>query len=125
MQRCLGCMREFGDEFDVCPHCGYLVGTEAASKNHLAPGTVLQNRYTLGKVLGQGGFGITYIAWDQKLERAVAVKEYMPNALASRMTGDREISCYNDEARRQFEQGLEKTRRRRTRSRSSARSKAS
>ena len=110
MQRCLGCMREFGDEFDVCPHCGYLVGTEAVSKNHLAPGTVLQNRYTLGKVLGQGGFGITYIAWDAKIGRAVAVKEYMPNALASRMTGEKEISCYNDEAQRQFTLGLEKTR---------------
>ena len=64
MQRCLGCMREFGEEFDVCPHCGYIVGTGAASKNYLEPGTVLQSRYTLGKVLGQGGFGITYIGWD-------------------------------------------------------------
>ena len=110
MQRCLGCMREFGDAFDVCPHCGYIVGTEAASKNHLAPGTVLQDRYTLGKALGQGGFGITYIAWDNKIGRAVAIKEYMPNALASRMTGEKEISCYNEEARRQFELGLAKTR---------------
>ncbi len=38
MRRCLGCMREFGDAFDVCPHCGYIVGTGAASKNHLPPG---------------------------------------------------------------------------------------
>ncbi len=110
MHRCLGCMREFGEEYDVCPHCGYIVGTEAASKNHLAPGTVLQDRYTLGKALGQGGFGITYIAWDNKIGRAVAIKEYMPNALASRMTGEKEISCYNEEARRQFDLGLAKTR---------------
>ena len=103
-------MREFGEEFDVCPHCGYIVGTQAASKNHLAPGTVLQERYTLGKVLGQGGFGITYIAWDNKIGRAVAIKEYMPNALASRMTGEKEISCFNEEAQRQFDLGLAKTR---------------
>ncbi|MBR5620495.1 MAG: D-alanyl-D-alanine carboxypeptidase family protein [Clostridia bacterium] len=110
MHRCLGCMREFGEEYDVCPHCGYIVGTEAASKNHLAPGTVLQDRYILGKALGQGGFGITYIAWDNKIGRAVAIKEYMPNALASRITGEKEISCYNEEARRQFDLGLAKTR---------------
>ena len=70
-------MREFSEEFFVCPYCGYVVGTEAASRNYLAPGTILRNRYTLGKVLGQGGFGITYIAWDNKIGRAVAIKEYM------------------------------------------------
>ena len=110
VQRCLGCMRKFGEEFEICPYCGYTVGTEAKAKNHLAPGTVLQNRYTLGKVLGQGGFGITYIAWDGKIGRAVAVKEYMPYAFASRMTGEKEVSCYSEEARQHFLQGLEKTR---------------
>ena len=111
MQRCLGCMREFGEEFDVCPHCGYIVGTGAASKNYLEPGTVLQNRYTLGKVLGQGGFGITYIAWDNKIGKAVAVKEYMPNAFASRVPGEKSVSCYNTQALAEFRSGLEKTRR--------------
>ena len=110
MHRCLGCMREFGDGVGVCPYCGYVVGTEAAARNHLAPGTVLQGRYTLGRALGQGGFGITYIAWDQKLERAVAIKEYMPNAFASRMTGQKEVACFTEDAQRQFRQGLEKTR---------------
>ena len=110
MQRCLGCMRVFRDEFEVCPHCGYIVGAEAAAKNQLPPGTVLQNHYILGKVLGQGGFGITYIAWDNKIGRAVAIKEYMPNAFASRMTGEKEVSCYSEESRRQFNLGLKKTR---------------
>ena len=110
MQRCLGCMQTFDNAFDICPHCGYVTGTKAASKMHLEPGTTLQNRYTLGRVLGQGGFGITYIAWDNRLQRAVAVKEYMPSAFASRLTGEKEISCYNEDARRQFRHGLEKTR---------------
>ena len=75
MRRCLGCMREYDEAFDLCPECGYIAGTPAESAMHLAPGTLLCGRYLLGKVLGQGGFGITYIAWDNKLDLAMAVKD--------------------------------------------------
>lgn len=46
-------------------------------ENHLLPGTILQNgRYRIGKVLGQGGFGITYLAEQIGLNRTVAIKEF-------------------------------------------------
>ena len=108
MRRCLGCMREYDETFDLCPECGYVAGTPAESLLHLAPGTRLAGRYLLGRVLGQGGFGITYIAWDEKLDRAVAVKEYMPRAYASRTQGVPNVTCFNDVARTQFRAGLEK-----------------
>ena len=44
-------------------------------------------RYTIGSVLGQGGFGITYRATDSQLGRDVAIKEYLPAALAIRQDG--------------------------------------
>lgn len=50
----------------------------------LPPGTIIDGRYKLLKALGQGGFGITYIAWDCELNRNVAVKECFPSGICLR-----------------------------------------
>src|SRR3982074_2560382 len=52
----------------------------------LRPGQVV-GRYRIVSVLGQGGFGITYRALDSELGREVAIKEYLPAALAVRQDG--------------------------------------
>ena len=49
----------------------------------LAVGTELAE-FEITSLVGQGGFGIVYEAWDHTLERVVAIKEYMPSSLASR-----------------------------------------
>ena len=108
MQRCYGCMKEFGKEYDVCPYCGYIVGTKPESKSHLLPGTMLLGRYTVGKAIGHGGFGITYIAWDNKIQKTVAVKEYFPNAFSARGEGETKVFCYNNDAETFLKQGIQK-----------------
>jgi serine/threonine protein kinase len=52
----------------------------------LLPGTRLAE-FEVRRVLGSGGFGIVYLAWDHALEREVALKEYMPGTLAGRGAG--------------------------------------
>ena len=54
----------------------------------LPPGAVLAE-FEIREVLGVGGFGIVYRAWDAALQRDVALKEYMPVSLASRGAGER------------------------------------
>lgn len=67
-----------------CPSCGLTEGTYTPAAHHLPPGTVLGGRYLVGRVLGEGGFGITYIGCDLRLELRVAIKEYYPVDRVSR-----------------------------------------
>ena len=75
---CWGCMQLV--EEDVCPYCGYEMQDKIDSTMYLAPGTQL-GKYLIGRVLGQGGFGITYLAYDMVLNLKVAIKEYLPKPL--------------------------------------------
>jgi Leucine-rich repeat (LRR) protein/tRNA A-37 threonylcarbamoyl transferase component Bud32 len=83
---CYNCFQERPEGGGPCPHCGFdLAENEKKFPVALRAGTLLNNRYIVGRVLGQGGFGITYLAWDTKLEARVAVKEFMPNEIATRI----------------------------------------
>lgn len=73
-----------------CEHCGYDPARECVQPYFLRPGTILYGRYVVGKVLGQGGFGITYIGWNLALDRKVAIKEYFP---AGQVMRDPGASC--------------------------------
>ncbi len=79
---CYGCFCE--KEGDVCPHCGYVPNADNHPFLALPLGTILAGRYMAGKVLGMGGFGITYLGFDLTLQVKVAIKEYMPQGLATR-----------------------------------------
>ena len=73
---CINCMKEKPEGENVCPHCGFASQTYVIPQYVLPPYTILNGKYLLGKVLGMGGFGITYMALDLMLEHPVAIKEY-------------------------------------------------
>jgi serine/threonine protein kinase len=104
---CPGCMENKGAA-KTCPYCGLPAGAGPESALHLPPGTILQDKYLLGRALGQGGFGITYLAWDLNLNLKLAIKEYLPLDMASRASGQTEISVYKKEFAGSFQYGLEK-----------------
>ena len=82
-ERCPNCMQQVGNA-DCCPYCNFDVAGYEEISNSLEPFTVLQNKYMVGRVIGVGGFGITYIGWDMNLQTYIAIKEYFPEALAVR-----------------------------------------
>ena len=78
---CYGCMREM--ESHVCPHCGWT--EEQNNERHQLPvGTVLADKYLIGRALGQGGFGITYLGLEVNLNMVVCVKEFYPSSTVNR-----------------------------------------
>jgi len=61
--------------------------------------------FELTRVVGQGGFGVVYEAWDTDLERVVAVKEYLPVSLSTR-TGNGTVSPLSERTRETFDLGM-------------------
>lgn len=79
---CYKCMKKLKDE-QKCS-CGFDIDNYKVSVHQLAPGTVLHGRYRVGVILGEGGFGITYIGRDELLDSRVAVKEFYLSGYVSR-----------------------------------------
>lgn len=79
---CMSCMNENSGE-EICPVCGF------DSKNQnpveaLPLHSVLNDRYTVGKVISSNGEGISYIGFDASNDVAVIIKEYFPTSIANR-----------------------------------------
>jgi len=108
IRRCMGCMSTYEAIDEMCPFCGYIEGTPAKEAYHIKPGSLLYDRYTVGRAIGFGGFGITYIAWDNKLMQKVAIKEYMPSEYATRVPGNLTVTIYDGERYTEFMTGLQK-----------------
>ena len=82
---CPYCMTKNEEDSRLCSICGK--PQKVQNEIHQLPvGTILENRYYVGAVIRQGGFGITYVGCDTRLEKKVAIKEYYPSGLVNRMS---------------------------------------
>ncbi len=69
---------------DKCPNCSYTYAKDLTDRCRLPLKSYLNNRYIMGSTIGVGGFGRTYIAYDNVNFNKVAIKEFFPASLATR-----------------------------------------
>ena len=88
---CPICQSPLAPGQDPCPSCGASLGLGASTPaRNLAVGSTLhQGKFTVGRVLGEGGFGITYKGAHRDLRRPVAIKELFPLDLGATRLGTR------------------------------------
>ena len=104
---CFGCMQELPAENAVCPFCG--------QDNHLRvngpvflKGSILGGQYLTGKVLGHGGFGITYLGLDLSLDRKVAIKEYFPEGIVHRDPETQHVKPIDNTTAETYKKGMKR-----------------
>lgn len=100
----------FIDAGCYCPACGRDTTSYVPLPFHLQPLTQLRgDRYVVGRLLGSGGFGITYLGRDLTLGVRVAIKEFFPVGQASRIASvSNEVACYSGTPKEDFERGRER-----------------
>lgn len=103
---CHSCFEPTGAA-ESCPECGYTAGLENTNLLYLKPGTLLASKYLVGQVLGQGGFGITYLGWDTNLDVKLAIKEFFPQGLVSRQPGESYIVSFAGTASEEYSYGID------------------
>jgi serine/threonine protein kinase len=92
----------------TCPTCGRPFDLPPRSPLQMKPRTILREQYLIGRALGDGGFGITYLSWDMGLESRLAIKEYMPNGVAGRSGSETKVVPYTEQTKQEFEWGLDR-----------------
>ena len=107
---CINCMKEKNSHGTKCEYCGFDLTTAVIPAHHLKPFSILAGKYLVGRAIGEGGFGITYIGMDLNLEMRVAIKEYYPNGSAVRdINGEgATVQSQSRESRALYENGREK-----------------
>jgi len=99
-------MKKIAPHGMVCPACGRAV-TIQNEPHQLPVNSIINGRYVIGRTLGAGGFGITYIGYDLKMECRVAIKEFYMSGSVSR-TRSLTVVPTNEQAKVFFSKGRER-----------------
>lgn len=105
-QLCSSCFSAIKKE--PCRKCGYCSDSYVPDNMVLPVGSILMGNFLIGRVLGKGGFGITYQAYDVKYDYHIAIKEYFPIELALRAAGETGLVARDKKSSELFKKGVEK-----------------
>ena len=99
LKYCYSCMAQLASGQPVCPVCGRDNSIFVNPGTALPEGTILAGKYLIGRILGQGGFGITYLGYDPALKVRLAIKEYFPAGIAIRTADSVRVTTVSDPAK--------------------------
>lgn len=102
---CPNCFKRLPPGTTMCQSCTFDKAKYTQNAVALPLYTIINDQYLIGRVLGQGGFGITYKALDTLDNKIVAIKEYMPSEYSERMGVTVHPISDNSKASRVFEHG--------------------
>lgn len=105
---CPFCFKDGMGKNQICRCCGYDVKKAQIHRLGLPQFKVIHSRYVLGCVLGSGGFGITYKAWDISSRSVCAVKEFVPLGIIGRDMGSGMIYPLSGAEEDNFEHGKQR-----------------
>lgn len=91
-RRCMGCMRICDYDDEKCPNCGYPKKPKKELPLYSLPGTRLNNRYILGKLISYDGYQATYLGYDESLNQKVFLREYLPENLCIKFSENKIIT---------------------------------
>lgn len=97
MKFCMNCMSQYGDDYQICPHCGFQEGTLPTDSRCMEPGVILADRYIVGMPLAADSWTIRYIGWDALTEQKVTVNEFFPTRFAVREMGKTALTVVKQE----------------------------
>lgn len=93
---------------ETCPCCGFNKAEFTPDVTVLPMGTKLNDKIVVGSVMGKGGFGITYLGYDLRMDKVIAIKEYCPNGISYRVHSGNELAVTDPKSAEIFEQGAQK-----------------
>lgn len=105
---CINCFSAVDINEKLCPYCGFECSEKEYHSYAIAGGTLLNSRYVIGRVIGTGGFGITYLGYDTKCEKVIAIKEYYPHGVAVRSDDNISLEPLGSANTEFFQKGMEK-----------------
>ncbi|MCI8487268.1 MAG: protein kinase [Clostridia bacterium] len=104
---CLNCFGTL-DSQRVCLSCKKKADDSPSPPHHLPQRTVLNEKYLIYRALGEGGFGITYLAWDISCGLKVAIKEYYPSGYVNRMPRSNQVIINSKQNQAASNRGLKR-----------------
>lgn len=105
---CENCFEPMRETDQFCQYCGFNRTNYNPEPGIIEVGEILAGKYLVGKMLGRGGFGVTYLGYDIPANRKIAIKEYMPDGLVTRQSGQNALTVYTGEKEELFKKGADK-----------------